>query len=216
MIVSPIVLALALAAAPTPQPSPAPLRTIATVKSTPYCTALATHFNAAVQPMVINDRTLDQVGTTLDTVDSIFHKPDFAIRFGGERAKLTNYVGDLQKNLPFMQAQINELRQGQTLTSDAGARQEMHQLAQELQRAYDKQKQMTTDLLGVVHAMMATDTSNVDPTDAQSELADNQLPADMKSTKSYLRFDGQRDVITDAETKAGDLAFDEAEKYCAK
>ncbi len=215
-MLSPIVLVLAVAASPSPRPSSTPLRTIATVKSTPYCTALAAHFNAAVQPMVRNDRTLDDVGTSLDDVDSIFHKPDFAIRFGGERAKLTKYVDNLQKSLPFMQTEINQLRQGQTLTADAGARQEMHQLAQELQRAYDKQKQMTTDLLGVVQAMMQTDTSNVDPTDAQSELADMQLPAEMKRTKSYLRFDGQRDVIADAETKAGDLAFDEAEKYCAK
>jgi hypothetical protein len=201
---------------PVPSPSATPLRTIATVKSTPYCTAFAAHFNGAVQPMLVNDRTLDSVSVSLDDIDSIFHKPDFAIRFGAERAKLTKYVDDLQKNLPFMQTQINQLRAGEALTKDAGARQEMHQLAQELQRAYDKQKQLATDLLGVVQAMMQTDTSNVDPTDARGELADMQLPADMKSTKSYLRFDGQRDVIGDAEDKAGDLAIDEAEKYCTK
>ena len=212
------VIALITPASPSPAPSPNPaqLRTIANVKATPYCTALATHWNGIVQPMLENDRTLDSVGVSLDDVDSMFHQPDFANRFTDERLKLMKYVGDLQKSLPSMQEQINQLRLGETTTNDAAQRQEMHLLAQELQRSYDKQKQLTTDLFGVVQSMMQFDPNSVDPMNASAQLQESQLPADMKSTKSYLRFSGQRDVIDDAESKAGDLAIDVATKYCVK
>ncbi|MGZ3496101.1 MAG: hypothetical protein ACXVAK_00925 [Vulcanimicrobiaceae bacterium] len=201
---------------PVPSPSPTPLRTIANVKATPYCTALATHWNGIVQPMLENDRTLDSVSVSLDNVDTMFHKPDFASRFGNERLKLMKYVGDLQNSLTPMQDQINQLRRSETTTNDAAQRQEMHMLAQELQRSYDKQKQLATDLFGVVQTMMDFDVNSVDPMDASAQLEELRLPADMKSTKSYLRFNGQRDVIDDAESKAGDLAIDVATKYCVK
>lgn len=41
-------------------------------------------------------------------------------------------------------------------------------------------------------------------------------PADARNIKSYLRFNGQRDVIATNEDKAADIAIATAEKYCTK
>lgn len=221
MIVRSIALVLAAATA-APSPSPAPsatpqklnIKTIATVKSTPYCSNLGEHFNRIVAPMLANDVVLDRTGVTLDKVTQNLRSPDFAIRFAQSRADLAKYVDTLMKSLPDMQAQINQLRSGEKLTGDPDQAKEMHMLAQELQRAYNKQMQLTNDLHGVLQGMMEFDTSRYDPTSTQTLFEDLSMPKDMKDVKSYLRFDGQRDVLTDAENKAGDIAVDVAEKYC--
>lgn len=221
MIVPSIALVLAAATAvpaPSPLPSATPqklnIKTIATVKSTPYCSNLGEHFNRIVQPMLANDVVLDRTGVTLDNVTTNLRSPDFAIRFAQSRADLAKYVDTLMKSLPDMQAQINQLRSGEKLTADADQAKQMHMLAQELQRAYNKQMQLTSDLHGVLQGMMEFDTSHYDPTSTENLFEDLSMPKDMKDVKSYLRFDGQRDVLTDAENKAGDIAVDVAEKYC--
>ncbi|MBV9269459.1 MAG: hypothetical protein JO165_00050 [Candidatus Eremiobacteraeota bacterium] len=221
MIVRSIALVLAAVAA-TPSPSPGPsaspqkltIKTIATVRSTPYCGNLGEHFNRIVQPMLANDVVLDRTGVTLDNVTNNLRSPDFAIRFAQSRADLAKYVDSLMKSLPVMQDQINQLRSGEKLTTDPDQSKEMHLLAQELQRAYNKQMQLTSDLHGVLQGMMDFDTSHYDPTSTQNLFESLSMPKDMKNVKSYLRFDGQRDVLADAENKAGDIALDIAEKYC--
>ena len=221
MVLRSIALILAAATA-TPSPSPSPsaapqklnLKTIATVKSTPYCGNLGEHFNRIVQPMLANDIVLDRTGVTLDYVTDNLRSPDFAIKFAKSRAELAKYVDTLMKSLPVMQDQINQLRSGEKLTSDTDQTKQMHLLAQELQRAYNKQMQLANDLHGVLQGMMEFDTSRYDPTSTQTLFESLSMPKDMKDVKSYLRFDGQRDVLTDAENKAGDIAVDIAEKYC--
>jgi len=175
---------------------------------------LGEHFNHIVQPMLANDIVLDRTGVSLDNVTNSLRKPDFAIRFAKSRAELAKYVDTLMKSLPDMQNNINQLRSGEKLASDPEQAKSMHMLAQELQRAYNKQMQLTNDLHGVLQGMMEFDTSRYDPTSTENLFEDLDMPKDMKDVKSYLRFDGQRDVLSDAENKAGDIAVDIAEKYC--
>jgi hypothetical protein len=206
------VVAAAALATPSPQPS-SQLKTIATVRSTPFCTSIAQHFNAAVAPMLANDRTLDQVDPQLVDLNDVFHHPDYPIRYSSLRVKLMGEVDQLQKSLPFMQQQINQLRQGETLTKDPQDAKAIHQIAEKLQLAYNKQMQLETDLTGVVRAMMDYQPpNNLDM--AQEELAEEQMPKDLRDIKSYLRFDGQRDVIDRAENAAADSAITLVEHTC--
>ncbi|MDQ2679438.1 MAG: hypothetical protein M3Y21_00215 [Candidatus Eremiobacteraeota bacterium] len=210
------VVAIAPAAnAPLPSASPSvpPLRGIATVKSTPYCTSFATHFNGAVVPMVQNDYQLTRIDTGLESIKVLFSRPDFATRFATLRAQLVKQVGTMQQNLPTIQAQVNQLRLGERLTSNPAQAKQMRQLAEQMQAAYDKQHQMTGDLLGVVQGMMDFDTSAPAPIGGSS-LSTEMAPEQMTNIKSYLKFDGMRDRLTDAETKAGDIALDIADNVC--
>jgi hypothetical protein len=204
-------------AAPSPSPSPSgsQLKTITSVRATPFCTSIAQHFNAAVQPMLINDRSLDQVDTQLVNINDVFNHSDYQIRFADARAKLVKYVGDIDKNLPFIQDQINQLRQGEKLTTDANDAKTIHQIAEKLQLAYNKQHQLATDLLGVIQAMMDYRPEG-DPTSFENQMATQSMPKEMRDIKSYLRFDGQRDVLDQAENAAADATIDLVTKTCVK
>lgn len=202
---------------PTPSTAPAPasqLKTIATVRSTPFCSSIAQHFNAAVAPMLSNDRSLDQVDTQLVDLNDVFNHADYQIRYANVRIKLIKYVGDIEKNLPFMQQQINQLRQGEALTTDKQDAHDIHQIAEKLQLAYNKQMQLATDLTGIIHAMIDYQPQG-DADSFQNQLAAAQMPQDMRDIKSYLRFDGQRDVIGQSENAAADSAITLVEHTCA-
>ncbi len=208
---------LLLGAAPSPTPSPtsgSQLKTIASVRATPFCNAIAQHFNAAVEPMLANDRSFDQVDTQLVDLNDVFHHPDYQIRYAGIRVKLMKYVGDIRASLPSIQTQINQLRQGENLTKDAQDAKQLHQVAEKLQRAYNKQFQLATDLTGVYQTMMSYDPP-ADLDVAQSELAEQSMPKDMRDVKSYLRFNGQRDVIDQSENAAADSAITLVESRCS-
>lgn len=220
MIAKAVALSLIAAmAAPAPSPTASPaasqLKTITNVRATPFCTSIAQHFNAAVQPMLSNDRTLDQVDTQLIDLNDVFNHNDYQIRYADTRAKLVKYVGDIDKNLPFIQEQINQLRQGEKLTTDAADSKSIHQIAEKLQLAYNKQHQLATDLLGVVQAMMDYRPEG-DATSFQNQMATLNMPKDARDIKSYLRFDGQRDVLDQAENAAADATIDLVTKTCVK
>jgi hypothetical protein len=220
MIAKSLALSLILGmAAPAPSPSPSPagsqLKTITSVRATPFCTSIAQHFNAAVQPMLANDRSLDQVDTQLVNINDVFNHFDYQIRYADARAKLVKYVGDIDKNLPFIQEQINQLRQGEKLTTDANDSKTIHQIAEKLQLAYNKQRQLTIDLTGVIQAMMDYRPEG-DATSFQNQMATASMPKEMRDIKSYLRFDGQRDVLEQAENAAADSTIDLVTKTCVK
>lgn len=199
----------------TPAPTPSgQLKTITTVRSTPFCTSIAQHFNAAVTPMLSNDRALDQIDPQLVNLNDVFNHPDYQIRYSRVRARLIEYVSSIQKSLPFMQHEINELRKGETLTKDAPDAAAIHQIAEKLQLAYNKQMQLATDLTGVIHAMMDYNPP-ADLDVAQQELDEARTPEEMRNVKSYLKFDGQRDVIDQAENAAADSAITLVENRCA-
>ncbi|HZZ65849.1 MAG TPA: hypothetical protein VFE17_10150, partial [Candidatus Baltobacteraceae bacterium] len=82
------------------------------------------------------------------------------------------------------------------------------------QLAYNKQFQLQTDLTGVAQTMMSYQPPE-DLDVAQEELAEQSMPKDMKDIKSYLRFDGQRDVIDGAENAAADSAIALVQTHCS-
>lgn len=164
--------------------------------------------------MLVNDADFEVVGSNLTDLNDVFHHADYQIRYADLRVKLIKKVDGIRKSLPFIQQQINQLRQGETLTKDAQAGKQLHHVAEKLQLAYNKQFQLATDLTGVIQSMMSYQPpANLDV--AQEELSEQSMPADMKDIKSYLRFDGQRDVIDQAENAAADSAIDLVEKSCA-
>ena len=209
---------LAAIANPAPvssaSPAPSQLKTIATVRSTPFCSSIAQHFNAAVEPMLANDRSLDQVDTQLVDLNDVFNHGDYQIRYSNVRVKLIKQVTDIQKNLPFMQQQVNQLRQGEALSKDHKDSHQIHQIAEKLQLAYNKQMQLATDLTGVIHAMMDYQPEG-DADSFQNRLATASMPKEMRDVKSYLRFDGQRDVIDQAENAAADSAITLVQNRCS-
>lgn len=202
--------------APTPTPSPVPqLKTIATVKATPFCNSIGRHFNAAVIPMLANDRDLDQVDAQLTDFTTIFHHADYEIRYSDTRVALIKYVGEIKRSLPEIQKQIDQLRDGEALTTDKAQAAQLHQVAEKLQLAYNKQMQLATDVSGVIQTMMEyRPPENLDV--FQEEVAEGSMPAEMRSIKSYLKFDGQREVLSQAENAAADTAIDLVENHCTK
>jgi hypothetical protein len=210
-------LGLIAALLPLSSPSPGPtqpLKTIGTVKSSAYCTSLVLHFNLVAQIMIANDRTLDRVDEKLIDLNGLFKNPDYVKRFVDTRTKLMGYVKQISDSLPALQDEINKLRAGEHLTTNAKEAADMHALAEKAQLAYNKQHALATDLLGIVQGMMDYDIQAGDHPIGGEDLSTLRQPADMKDVKSYLRFDGQRDVIADAESKAGDQALDIATTHC--
>lgn len=200
-------------ASPTPTPTPA-LKTITTVKSTPYCSAIAKHFNGAAQPMIANDYTLGQVSKGLDSLGAIFSGPDYSQRFVEWRVQLTAYVNDLERRLPGEQDEINRLRDAQKASTDPAEIQSAHMTAEKMQQAYDHQKQLATDLQGVVQSTLDYDVlAGSHPMLGENDEELNE-PSERKDLKSYLKFDGQRDVIAQSENAAGDIAYDIITKHC--
>ena len=163
--------------------------------------------------MLANDRTLDAVDPQLVNLNDVFNHADYQIRYSDVRVKLMKYVADIDKNLPFMQAQINQLRQGETLSKDPQDAKDLHHIAEKLQLAYNKQLQLATDLTGVIHAMMDYHPAG-DADSFQNELSTAELPPEMRDIKSYLRFDGQRDVIDQSENAAADSAITLVQRRC--
>lgn len=210
---------LLLGAAPVPSPTPSmqpasQLKTIVNVRTTPFCNAIAQHFNAAVEPMLANDRDFDQVDVQLVDLNDVFHHPDYQIRYAGIRVQLLKYVDRIRASLPQIQQQINQLRDGEKLTKDPQEGKQLHLIAEKLQQAYNKQFQLATDLTGVVQTMMSYEPP-ADLDIAQSELAEQSEPNDMKDLKNYLRFNGQRDVIDQSENAAADSAIDLVQNHCS-
>jgi hypothetical protein len=210
-------LIVAVAAAVTPSPSPTPReppKTIITIVSSPYCNSLAQHFNGALVPMLANDRTLDAVSVQLDDLNTLFSKPDYVQRFLHVRDHLLRQETELNQSLAEIQREINQLRDGSRLTTDPQATAEIHDAAQDLQAAYDKQRQLSIDLQGMYQAMLTYPIYRVNPAMGGFDPAEMRMPADERNVKSYLRFDGQRDVIARNEDKATDVALATVEKYC--
>ena len=202
-------------ASPSPEPTRV-LRIIVTVKSSPFCASIGRHFNAVLAPMLANDRTLDGVSAQLDDFGRLFKGADYAQRFLAVRRHLEAYDNQLLQSLPAMQDEINKLRQGERLTSAPDAAKQLHLSAQELQRAYDKQRALAIDLQGIVQGMMQYDITQ--PMPLGGDTVENQLtlPKERKDLKSYLRFDGERDIIADAENKAVDITYDLVQSNCVR
>ncbi|HZV76750.1 MAG TPA: hypothetical protein VFF63_03205 [Candidatus Babeliales bacterium] len=200
--------------APSASPTPQVPKTIITVISSPYCNSLAEHFNDALVPMLANDRTLDGVSVGLDDLNTLFSKTNYVQEFLHVRDQLGKQETVLMNSLPAIQSAINQLRDGARLATDPKAAEQIHEAAQQLQTAYDHQRQLSIDLQGMYQAMLTYPIYRVHPALGGFDPYENQMPAAEKDVKSYLRFDGQRDIIAVNEDKAADTALNAAQNYC--
>lgn len=203
-------------ASPSPVPTPRTLKTIVTVVSSPYCNALAQHFNGALLPMLANDRIFDQVKVQLDDMNVMFNYPDYVNRFLDLRTKTLKESDTLIQSLKPMQQQIDQLRQGAALSSDPVAQQQMRDAANQLQQAYNHQFQLSTDLTTLAQNMMDYDVTRGPHPLGGWTPAIQAMPADEKDIKTYLHFNQQRTSIDDSEGHAVDLAYDIATTRCTK
>ena len=95
-----------------------PLKTIVTVKSSPYCSALEDHWTSARLQMIANDRVFTTVDGQLDDMNNMFKYPDSIDRFVVLRTKLLKETGVLENSLKPIQQQIDALRNSATLSTD--------------------------------------------------------------------------------------------------
>ena len=211
-----LIVVMLAAALPVPAPSATPHepKTIITVISSPYCRSLADHFNGALVPMLANDRTLDGAGVQLDNLNTMFDQPNYVQQFLHARDAIGRQEATLNRSLPLIQGEINQLREGARLTNDPQAISQIHDAAQDLQAAYDKQRQLSIDLQNMYLSLLQINPSRLHHTLGGFDEADMVAPADSRNIKSYLRFNGQRDVIEINEGKATDVALTAADKYC--
>jgi hypothetical protein len=216
MLLLNLVTAILAVAVPAPSPSPHEPKTIITVISSPYCKSLAQHFNDALAPMLANDRTLDGVSVQLDDVNTMFEGPNYVQQFLHIRDALGRQETALNDSLSGIQREINDLRSGSTLTTDKQATAEVQAAAQELQTAYDHQRQLAVDLQNLYETLLRYNPQRLHPTLGGFDPQDMAAPADAKDIKSYLRFNGQRDVIATNEDKATDVALATAQTYCVQ
>jgi len=207
-------LATVILAVTTPAPSPTPPKTIITVVSSPYCKSLATHFNGALVPMLANDRTLDGESVELDDMNDMFEGPNYVQQFLHIRDALGREETVLNQSLPAIQREINALRAGSTLSTDPKAAADIHEAAQELQTAYDHQRQLAIDTQNLYITLLRYNPNRLHPTLGGFDWQDMTAPADNRNIKSYLRFNGQRDIIAGSEDKAADAALSAATTYC--
>lgn len=210
----PNLLALVIAVSPAPSPTPRELKTIVTVVSSPYCNALSEHFNAAMVPMLANDRVFDVVDTQLDDMNAMFKYPDYANRFMDLRYKIVKESGTLDASLKPINDQIFALKNAAALTNDPAAAAQMIEAANQLRDAYVHQFQLSTDLTSLGHSMMQYNVLRGPHPLGGWTPYDNTLPADEKNIKVYLHFDPQRASIDSAEDKAVDVAYAAATTHC--
>jgi hypothetical protein len=203
------------AASPGPSTAPRELKTIVTVKSSPYCNALAQHFNGALVPMIANDRVFDAVDVQLQDMNVMFNYPDYQNRFMTLRAKIVKEAATLDQSLNPIRDEIVALRNSGSLTSDPQAAKEMSDAAAQLQDAYLHQFQLSTDLTNLAQDMMEYNiTRGRHPLGGWTP-HDNTLPAEEKDVKVVLHFDAQRRTIGWGEDKAVDVATTAAETHCS-
>jgi hypothetical protein len=193
-----------------------PLKTIVTVKSSPYCSALEDHFNSALVPMIANDRVFTAVDTQLDDMNNMFKYPNYIDRFVVLRTKLLKETETLQNSLKPIQRQIDALRASATLSTDPAEQKQMRDAADQLQDAYKHQFQLSTDLTGLAQSMMDYNIFRGSAPLGGWTPYDNTLPEDEKNIKSYLRYGKQIKSIDDAENGAVDIAYSIATDHCGK
>jgi hypothetical protein len=199
-------------ASPSPRPEP---KTIVTVVSSPYCNALAQHFNGALLPMLANDRVFNAVSVQLDDLNNVFKYPDYQNRFIDLRLRMVKETTTLSESLAPMRDEIGKLRDAAALSTDPKAAAEMRDAADALQGAYTHQMQLSVDLSGMARAMMEYRLTGPHPLNGWT-WQENAMPAAEKDVKDYLRFDRQRTAIDNAEDHATDVAETIAETRCSR
>lgn len=202
-------------ASPAPSASPRILKTIVTVKSSPYCNALGEHFNAALVPMLANDRVFSVVDVQLQDFNTIFNYPDYVNRYVDIRNKMEKETDVLQRSLPPIRDEIDALHKSAALTTDPGEVKAMNDAASQLEDAYKHQFQLSTDLWNFTRNLMDYNIMrHPQPLGGFSPYQET-LPSDEKNVKVYLHFDKQITSIDTSEDQAVDTAANIAETRCS-
>lgn len=203
------------AASPAPTATPRVLKTIVTVKSSPYCNAFADHFNAALLPMLANDRVFQVVDVQLQNFNTLFDRMDYVNEYVTMRNKMEKQTATLQESLTPIRDQIDALHKSASLTTDPAEAKAMTDAANQLQDAYKHQFQLSTDLWNFTRNMMQYNIMHHPQPLGGFNPYENTLPADEKNIKVYLHYDKQITSIDSAEDQAVDTATTAVETHCA-
>jgi hypothetical protein len=164
--------------------------------------------------MLGNDRTLDATSVQLDNLNTLFNEPNYVQRFLHVRDNLLKEETALNESLEQIQAEINRLRDGSRLTTDPQAAAQIHEAAQDLQTAYDHQRQLAIDLQNMYQSMQRYPITRVNPALGGFDPQEMSEPPEMRDVKSYLKFNSQRGTIATNEDKAVDIAYTAAQANC--
>ncbi len=109
---------------------------------------------------------------------------------------------------------IAQLRAGARLTADPHAAAAVTKSADDLQTAYDRQRQLAIDLQNLYIRMLRFNIQRHGPAMGGFSWSDMTSAQATRDVKSYLHFDEQRRVIAVSEDQAVDVAYGAAQTYC--
>ncbi len=202
---------------PAPSPAPREPKTIITVISSPYCKSLAEHFNDALAPHAGQRPHSGSRQRSARRLQHDVQRTDYVQQFLHIRDALGRQETELTESLAAIQREINELRDGSRLTSDPQAVAQIHEAAQELQTAYDHQRQLSIDVQELIPVDAAVRNPQQDSI-RRSAASIRKIwprPPTRATSKVYLRFnEPARPVISTHEDKAADVALNAAQTYC--
>jgi|HubBroStandDraft_5_1064220.scaffolds.fasta_scaffold08850_2 hypothetical protein len=200
----------------SPVPEARTLPTIITVTSSPYCNSLADNFNGAMLQMLANERVLDQTDVQLESLNDVFSgsQTNYEQQFLHDRDALGRQETALNNSLPIMAHHIAQLRAGAHLTADPQAAAAVIKSADDLQTAYDHQKQLAIDLQNLYIRMLRFNIQRHEPAMGGFSWADMTAAPATRDVKAYLHFDDQRRVVAASEDQAVDVAYGAAQNYC--
>jgi hypothetical protein len=191
-----IVLA-AMTASASPSPSPTPLlKTIVTVKSSPFCGALAAHLNAAIGSTISNDQSLGNTIVGLRSRDLA----GSVIQRNNEIMRLENLADDIYRQYRSGENEVKLLRALAQAAADAGEKTELKEAADALGGALYRQHLIQRDLDGFVAFLNTADmrgtwdetesnaARSIEPTDVLGSAGENEGPAAYWLPPGYDRY----------------------------
>jgi hypothetical protein len=199
-----------------PVPEARTLPTIITVTSSPYCNSLADNFNGAMLQMLANERVLDQTDVQLESLNDVFSgsETNYEQQFLHDRDALGRQETALNNSLPIIAHHIAQLRAGARLTADPQAAAAIVKSADDLQTAYDHQRQLAIDLQSLYLRMLRYNIQRAHVPMGGFSWSDMTATEAGRDVKTYLHFDGQRRIVATSEDQAVDVAYGAAQTYC--
>jgi hypothetical protein len=149
------VLLAVLIANPTPSPTPL-LKTIVTVKSSPFCGAFAVHVNSAIGSAVGNDQTLGETILNLRSSDL----SGSTIQRRNEMERLENLSDAIYKQYRSGENEVKQLRDLAAKTTDPAEKAEVTAAADALGGALYRQHLVQRDLDGFLAFLSASDMAS--------------------------------------------------------
>ena len=199
-----------------PVPEARTLPTIITVTSSPYCNSLADNFNGAMLQMLANERVLDQTDVQLQNLNDVFSgsQTNYEQQFLHDRDALGRQANALNNSLPIMAHHIAQLRAGARLTADPQAAAAVTKSADDLQTAYDHQRQLAIDLQNLYVGMLRFNIQRAHVPMGGFSWSNMTSSEAGRDIKTYIHFDSQRRITATSEDQAVDAAYGAAQNYC--